>query len=115
MSRLRLLRLTILGLTVGPAAGAAAAELWPNAVERAVGEPLYFTMTVRRAGEQLAHPQLLGEAGKGLRLLLSQPTGEPRLALDLHPHQLYPYDGSRFSVDVQLDLPDEHGLHRSVS
>ena len=112
---MRWVRLTILGLIVGLAAAAAATELWPGAVEHGVGEPLYFTMNIRRHGELVAHPQLLGESGRGLRLLLNEPTGAPRLALDLRPHQLYPYDGSRFAVDVQLDLPDEHGLHRSVN
>jgi hypothetical protein len=116
MSRKRILWLTTLGLMVGLAAGAAAAELWPETLggEKA-GEPLYFSMTVAKGGRVIARPQLLGESGKNVRLFLSTPQGEPRLALDLQPRASSRFDPSRYSIDVQLDLPDEHGLRKALT
>ena len=114
MKRTRWIRLTILGLIVGVAAGAAAAELWPNAMERCPGEPLYFNVTVSRHGQPIAHPQLVGESGKDLRLVLSEPTGEPRMELRLHPSLVRPLDGSHLAVDLHLDVPGEPGLKSSL-
>lgn len=69
-------------------------------------EPLYFALEVRQAGRLLAHPKLLGEAGKTLRVERRQ-AGAPEAdyRFSLHPVRL----GDKYQVDFALQLPNAHG------
>lgn len=107
---MRWLKLTVIGLLLGLAAGAAATELWPRPREE-VGTPLYFALEVRQAGRVVARPQLVGESGHDVRLSLRRRDGGERLKLALHPT----LRGPKMGVELKLDLPDAPGLGRRVS
>jgi hypothetical protein len=67
-----------------------------------VGEPLYFAVDVWQEGRLLAHPRLLGEAGKPLRV----ERRHPGAALPDYRFSLMPIRrGGGYQVDFALKLP----------
>jgi hypothetical protein len=112
---MRWLRMTAVGLLLGLTCGAMAEGLWGREAQAPASEPLYFSLAVSQGGKPLARPQLVGETGKDLKLLLSQRDGSPRLALRLKPALARPYDGSHFGVEVSLELPGRAVLERSFT
>jgi hypothetical protein len=106
---MRWLRVTMVGLLLGVACAAAAAELWPQRTED--GVPLYFSLEVLQRGQVIARPQLVGASGHDLREVLRSRDGTPRMELLLSPT----LRGKKLGVDMQLELPDEHGLGKSIA
>lgn len=107
---MRWLRVTLVGLLLGFACAAAAAELWHDAREEQ-DVPLYFAMEVSQSGHVVARPQLVGASGHDVRALLRRRDGTPRLELNLAPT----LRGARVGLDLLLDLPDERGLGKSIT
>ena len=108
---MRWLRLTMVGLLLGVAGAAAAAAVWSKPAPKLEDDvPLYFSLEVRERGHVVARPQLVGSSGHDLRALLRQRDGTPRMSLLLQPT----VSGQRLGLDLQLDLPDEHNLDKTV-
>ena len=105
---MRWLKITAVGLLLGMACAAAAAELWHDRDEKNV--PLYVSMEIRQAGHVVARPQLVGTSGHTLHMLLRRRDGSPRLSLELDPT----LRGPRVGLDLELNLPLEHGLGQSM-
>jgi len=106
---MRWLRVIMVGLLLGLACAAAAAEIWTDRSEK--GVPLYFALEVRQNGKVIARPQLVGASGHDLREVLRSRDGNPRMELLLSPS----VHGHKVGVDLQLELPTEHGLGKSLS
>jgi len=107
---MRWLRITLIGLLLGLACAAAAAELFPGP-RAEEGVPLYFSLEVRQKGHVVARPQLLGASGHDVRAVLRSRDGTPRMELLLQPS----LHGSKVGLDMHLALPDEPGLGKSFS
>jgi hypothetical protein len=84
-------------------ASAADATLRPNTESP---DSLYFALEVRQGGRLLAHPKLLAEAGKTLRVERRQPgSSGPDYRFSLLPVRY----GEKYRVDLALQLPDAEG------
>lgn len=89
-----------LGLLV--AAGTACSSVPETGAE----EPLYFALEVRREGQVVAKPKLLGQSGQVVRAERRSPgKTTPDYRLMLHPSGL----GEGFRVELTLALPGVEG------
>ncbi len=73
----------------------------PRTAEAMEGEPLYFSLEVKREGRVVAAPKLLGVEGKPIRVERRQPgAASPDYRLVLFPNQV----GSHYDVAFDLEL-----------
>lgn len=73
----------------------------PRAAEAVEGEPLYFSLEVKREGRVVAAPKLLGVEGKPIRVERRQRgASSPDYRLVLFPNQV----GSHYDVAFDLEL-----------
>ncbi|MET0401725.1 MAG: hypothetical protein ABW123_04940 [Cystobacter sp.] len=85
---------------------------WALTVPRdAEAEPLYFALEVRRQGQLVAQPKLLGETGRIVRAERRKPgAARPDYRLVLVPTTR----GETFHLELDLDLPELKG-HSELS
>jgi len=101
-------RLIIAGAILGMVACTSRPEAAPPPAEAtlAAASPLYFSLEIRRDGELLAKPKLLGEVDKPLRAE-RRPPGAP--VADYQLVLLAQPEGDRYHLTLDVTLPDAKG------